>query len=304
VQVSQPLRRRIPRVRHERDRHRLAGKRDGAFHLLDDELDGLLRDRVDVLPDVRHERQLRIVERDERDRLRHPPARLIEGGVRQAGEHVVDGERRRHLRVGVEEFDDLPLHPLVVRARPGRPRQRRRTASVRLERTRFHGPEAAVIHRVNLPFGEGIDPTRSVVVNDGWEHTVLNIITLHDYEEDGEQFLARYVRREEILGNRMPFNNDRYALARGYEYRASRSSSASTAASRSRRTPAGATATTSGTKRSSSSRKITAAIKATPYVRGYCYTQITDVQQETNGLLTEGRKPKVDPDKIRAVNLA
>ena|GEM_PF-6230298 len=151
---------------------------------------------------------------------------------------------------GVNRYDFLHF---VVRARPGRPRQRRRTASVRLERTRFHGPEAAVIHRVNLPFGEGIDPTRSVVVNDGWEHTVLNIITLHDYEEDGEQFLARYVRREEILGNRMPFNNDRYALARGYEYRASRSSSASTAASRSRRTPAGATATTFGTKRSSSS---------------------------------------------------
>jgi len=28
------------------------------------------------------------------------------------------------------------------------------------------------------------------------------------------------------------------------------------------------------------------------------------VQQETNGLLTEGRKPKVNPDKIRAINLA
>ena len=54
-------------------------------------------------------------------------------------------------------------------------------------------------------------------MNDGWEHTVSDIITLHDYEEDGEQFLVRYARREEILGNRMPVNNDRYAFARGYE---------------------------------------------------------------------------------------
>jgi len=28
------------------------------------------------------------------------------------------------------------------------------------------------------------------------------------------------------------------------------------------------------------------------------------VQQETNGLLTEGRRPKVDPEKIRMINLA
>ena len=33
--------------------------------------------------------------------------------------------------------------------------------------------------------------------------------------------------------------------------------------------------------------------------RGFCYTQLTDVQQEVNGLLGEDHKPKFDPEKIR-----
>lgn len=51
-------------------------------------------------------------------------------------------------------------------------------------------------------------------------------------------------------------------------------------------------------------RAITGAIKATPYLSGYCYTQVTDVQQEVNGLLTEDRKPKVPLEVIREINLA
>ena len=35
---------------------------------------------------------------------------------------------------------------------------------------------------------------------------------------------------------------------------------------------------------------------------GFCYTQMTDVEQETNGLLTYDRKYKVDPKIIREIN--
>lgn len=34
---------------------------------------------------------------------------------------------------------------------------------------------------------------------------------------------------------------------------------------------------------------------------GFCYTQLTDVQQETNGLLTEDHEYKFDPEKIRII---
>jgi hypothetical protein len=49
-------------------------------------------------------------------------------------------------------------------------------------------------------------------------------------------------------------------------------------------------------------RSVTDAIRAIPYCQGYCYTQLTDVMQEINGLLTPDRKPKVDPERFRALN--
>jgi beta-galactosidase/beta-glucuronidase len=39
-------------------------------------------------------------------------------------------------------------------------------------------------------------------------------------------------------------------------------------------------------------------------VAGFCWTQLTDVEQEQNGLLTADRRPKVDPAAIRAANEA
>ncbi|HEY3543356.1 MAG TPA: glycoside hydrolase family 2 TIM barrel-domain containing protein [Gaiellaceae bacterium] len=37
-------------------------------------------------------------------------------------------------------------------------------------------------------------------------------------------------------------------------------------------------------------------------VAGFCWTQLTDVEQEQNGLLTPDRRPKVDAARVRAVN--
>jgi hypothetical protein len=34
---------------------------------------------------------------------------------------------------------------------------------------------------------------------------------------------------------------------------------------------------------------------------GHCYTQLTDVQQEINGLMTPERKPKVNPAQVKAL---
>ena len=48
--------------------------------------------------------------------------------------------------------------------------------------------------------------------------------------------------------------------------------------------------------------RITTAIKSIPYVVGYCYTQVSDVQQEINGLLDEKHGYKLEPEKIREIN--
>ena len=39
-----------------------------------------------------------------------------------------------------------------------------------------------------------------------------------------------------------------------------------------------------------------------PYFCGYCYTQLTDVQQEVNGLMTSDRESKVNVDLVRKIN--
>ena len=48
---------------------------------------------------------------------------------------------------------------------------------------------------------------------------------------------------------------------------------------------------------------LTDAIRNLPYCRGYCYTQLTDVMQEVNGLLTPDRVPKIDPQIIANINI-
>lgn len=48
---------------------------------------------------------------------------------------------------------------------------------------------------------------------------------------------------------------------------------------------------------------VTDAIREIPYCQGYCYTQLTDVMQEINGLLTPDRQPKVDVARFAAMNV-
>ncbi len=43
------------------------------------------------------------------------------------------------------------------------------------------------------------------------------------------------------------------------------------------------------------------AIAKLPFA-GICYTQLTDVEQEVNGLMTYDRKPKFDVNKVRELN--
>ena len=39
-------------------------------------------------------------------------------------------------------------------------------------------------------------------------------------------------------------------------------------------------------------------IASLPFLAGFCYTQLTDIEQEINGLLTYNRQPKVAPEQI------
>ncbi|RCW77350.1 glycoside hydrolase family 2 protein [Saliterribacillus persicus] len=151
---------------------------------------------------------------------------------------------------------------------------------------------------------KAIDSERPVIVNDGWEHTISDIIALHDYEEVGKIFYDRYKDKDNILGNKIPHNNQKYAFANGYEYKGQPVIL----------TEYGGIAFNEGNGWGYGNqvdseeeflnryKDITDAIKDIPYISGYCYTQTTDVQQEINGLLNEDRTPKIDMEKIKKIN--
>ncbi|MCD7914380.1 MAG: beta-glucuronidase [Tannerellaceae bacterium] len=47
--------------------------------------------------------------------------------------------------------------------------------------------------------------------------------------------------------------------------------------------------------------QVDAVLSLSEYIWGYCYTQLTDVEQEQNGIYYYGRSPKFDMERIRAI---
>lgn len=153
---------------------------------------------------------------------------------------------------------------------------------------------------------KAFDSMRPVIVNDGWEHTISDILTLHDYEELGEVLSIRYASKEDMVGSDRSFNNSKYAFAQGYEYKGQpilMSEYGGIAFNSNEGWGYGKQVKTEE-QFIERFRSITQAIKDLPYMVGFCYTQITDVQQEVNGLMTIDREPKMDPKIIRDINLA
>ncbi len=48
--------------------------------------------------------------------------------------------------------------------------------------------------------------------------------------------------------------------------------------------------------------KYTNVLLDNPDIMGFCYTQLYDVEQEKNGLYTYSRVPKLEMEKVKAVN--
>ncbi|BCG57143.1 glycoside hydrolase family 2 protein [Paenibacillus sp. URB8-2] len=153
---------------------------------------------------------------------------------------------------------------------------------------------------------KAIDPYRPVITNDGWEHTVSDILTLHDYVENGYGFLQRYANNKEaIVNGTAACNHWKYALAKGYAYRGQPViiSEFGGIAYRSDKGWGYGQQVASDEEFLTRFESLVQAIKSIDYICGYCYTQLADVQQEINGLLTEDRIPKIPLAQIKEINL-
>lgn len=151
---------------------------------------------------------------------------------------------------------------------------------------------------------KAFDSTRLVVSNDGWEHTLSDILTLHDYVENGDEFLKRYADKEPIVNNQIAFNNNKYAFADDYHYDGQPIIISEFGGVALKNEAGWGYGNQESSEESFIKRlqDIHQAIKQTNYIVGYCYTQITDVQQEVNGLLTEDRKLKIPLHVVKELN--
>ncbi|MEK0317827.1 glycoside hydrolase family 2 protein [Cohnella sp. 56] len=147
------------------------------------------------------------------------------------------------------------------------------------------------------------DQMRAVLVNDGWEHTVSDIITLHDYEELGSVLAARYKDKDVLLSNEIAHDKHRFPFAEGYRYQGQPViiSEYGGIAFKSEDGWGYGNQVRNEEEFLRRYEDITEAIRSLDYVSGFCYTQLTDVQQEVNGLLTSKREPKIDMEKIRRI---
>lgn len=152
-----------------------------------------------------------------------------------------------------------------------------------------------------------LDSTRLVQDNDGWEHTdATDIFGIHDYARTGEEFAAKY-KVLETDRSQVP-RNGREALALGYEYNKT-PIVLTEFGGIAYRTGAPGAANEFGygniepTKEAFLGRLdgIVKAVRANKAIVGYCYTQLTDVEQEINGLMTYDRKPKADPAEFAKI---
>ncbi len=148
---------------------------------------------------------------------------------------------------------------------------------------------------------KSLDATRLVSCNDGWESPeTTDILGIHDYAYDSAAFAEKY--RPDRYDDLYP--QTRRLMAYGCKY----------AGQPVLLTEFGGIAKAEETKNgnwgyndgASSDEafytryeNLMQGIYAHPDLRGFCYTQLTDVQQEVNGLLYADRTPKFDCETVK-----
>lgn len=155
---------------------------------------------------------------------------------------------------------------------------------------------------------KSIDNTRPVIANDGWEHTLADIITIHDYVQDDKIFYEKYNDKElSVINNKISHNGKHKLFSENYIYSGQPviMSEYGGIALNSDKGWGYGSQVKDENEFITRYEKLTSAIKNTKYISGYCYTQLSDVQQEINGLVNENRHDKFSYeiiDKIRKIN--
>jgi beta-galactosidase/beta-glucuronidase len=154
-----------------------------------------------------------------------------------------------------------------------------------------------------------LDKTRLVISNDGWEMTVSDICAIHNYNHGSKEETKKYEWYKETLAtkqNLLMYPAGKWAIyAKGYQHQGEPillTEFGGIGYRISEQKGWGYTSVESSEEFIEEYRRIMAAVYASKGLWGFCYTQLTDVEQEINGLLGYDRKPKCNLSEIKKIN--
>ncbi|SFT03924.1 glycoside hydrolase family 2 protein [Paenibacillus sp. BC26] len=147
-----------------------------------------------------------------------------------------------------------------------------------------------------------LDTTRPVISNDGWEHLKSDLFTIHDYEWRREVLQSRYETKEQTVVSNP---QGRWLSVPGFQYGGEpilMSEFGGVSFMKSAAEGWGYSAAKDSQDFLERIVNIIHPILNNGVFQGYCYTQLTDVEQEKNGLLTFNREPKLPLEIIKQIN--
>lgn len=141
-----------------------------------------------------------------------------------------------------------------------------------------------------------IDSMRPVISNDGWEHTLSDILTIHHYTQDGNALHEHFNTLDKCTQS--PFeDHDKGAFADGYVYRGQPVMITEFGGTSFVKDTTGdkwgyGEAVKSDEEYLARLNGLVKGIVDVPFICGFCFTQVSNVYHEVNGLLEFDRTTK------------
>lgn len=156
---------------------------------------------------------------------------------------------------------------------------------------------------------KSLDGTRLVVGNDGWEMAKSDICSIHNYRHGARDNVIQHEKFEKSISNKDIMTascpGNRVIFLEGYENKKLPfllTEFGGISFLTKEKDGWGYTSVTKEEDFLSEYQRIVEAIAKSEGLCGFCYTQLYDVEQEVNGLLTYTRKPKTDVKNIKKIN--
>ncbi|MFU1794935.1 glycoside hydrolase family 2 protein [Paenibacillus azoreducens] len=154
-----------------------------------------------------------------------------------------------------------------------------------------------------------LDTTRLVISNDGWELTKTDICAIHNYNHGQLNENEKYNEFRNALLNKENLLNSRPAGRRIYTEGFNHCGEpilltefGGIGFKLNNENGWGYTTVKNEEEYLADYERVMKAVYESNSLHGYCYTQLTDVEQEINGILMYDRTPKCDLKKIRIIN--